>query len=59
MSEIPFHVTRAGRTYYGHTLPNLVAELQRINASLAALIDAVDKLTSKASRVDSEREGEA
>lgn len=44
MSEIPFHSTVAGRRFYEHTMPRLVEELARINASLAAVVIALDRL---------------
>jgi hypothetical protein len=34
MSEIPFHLTRRGRTFYEHTLPELVRQLTRLNERL-------------------------
>jgi hypothetical protein len=34
MTEIPFHETRMGRTFYDHTLPKLVEQLERLNANL-------------------------
>jgi hypothetical protein len=40
VTEIPFHATRAGQQFY----EQLLAELARINASLAAVAIALDKL---------------
>ena len=39
MTDVSFYLTRMGRTYYEHTLPELVRQLQRLNEKLAALID--------------------
>ncbi len=40
MNELEFYQTRAGRTYYEKTLPELVEQLRR-------LADAVDKLVAR------------
>ncbi len=42
VSEIPFHATRMGQRFYDHTMPKLVEELARVNASLAELINVLD-----------------
>ena len=34
MTDIPFHTTRMGHTYYEHTLPELVRQLERLNETL-------------------------
>jgi methyl coenzyme M reductase subunit C-like uncharacterized protein (methanogenesis marker protein 7) len=39
MSGTPFHMTRIGRVYYEHTLPELVRQLTRLNDLLERLID--------------------
>jgi hypothetical protein len=48
MSEPAFFQTRAGRTFYEKTLPELVKEIRR-------LADAVERLTEKVDR-DSDKE---
>ena len=40
MSDIEFYQTRAGRTYYEKTLPDLVEQLRR-------LADAVERLVAR------------
>ena len=40
MSEVPFHTTRMGHTYYGHTLPELVKQITRLADALERLADA-------------------
>jgi hypothetical protein len=47
MTDVPFHLTVMGRRFYDHTLPALVAELARINASLAELAEALAKARQK------------
>ena len=39
MSDTEFFLTRMGRTYYEHTLPELVRQLQRLNENLEQLIE--------------------
>ena len=39
MTEVPFHSTRAGRTYYEHTVPKLVEQLTRVADALERLIE--------------------
>ncbi len=34
-----FYLTRMGRTYYEHTVPELVRQLERLNENLERLID--------------------
>ena len=36
--DLHFYQTRAGRTYYEHTLPELVKQLTRLNELLEKLI---------------------
>ena len=43
MTEIPFHATRMGRAYYEHTVPQLVSELARINATLVEPLNAIER----------------
>lgn len=43
MTEIPFHATPMGRRYYEATLPSLVGELARINATLVDLVEVLDR----------------
>jgi hypothetical protein len=47
MTDVPFHLTVMGRRFYEHTLPALVAELARINASLAELAEEIAKVRAK------------
>lgn len=46
MNEIPLHATPIGRRFYEQTLPELVTELGRINATLAELIEVIAKATA-------------
>ncbi len=39
MSEVPFHTTRMGHTYYGHTLPELVKQITRLADALERIAD--------------------
>ncbi len=41
MTHVPFHVTRGGRTYYEHQLPELLRQLTKLNENLEALADAI------------------
>ena len=43
MSDAPFYMTRMGRTYYEHTLPQLVRELVALNANLERVANALQK----------------
>ena len=46
MTEVPFHATRMGRSYYEHTLPELVRQVARLNGLLEQFADALeDELT--------------
>lgn len=45
MTDIEFHQTRAGRTYYEKTLPELVEQVRR-------LADAVEKLVERKGETD-------
>jgi hypothetical protein len=47
MTDVPFHTTRMGHTYYGHTLPELVTQITR-------LADALERIADTGS-VDAER----
>ena len=47
MTDVPFHMTIMGKRFYEHTLPALVAELARINATLADLADQLAKAKPK------------
>lgn len=48
MNEVPFYQTRAGRTFYEKTLPELVEQIRR-------LADAVERLEE---RIGTKRKGE-
>ena len=37
MSDMPFHLTRSGRTFYESTMPALVRELARLNENFERL----------------------
>ena len=38
MSQLEFYQTRAGRSYYEHTLPELIRQLERLNENLEKLL---------------------
>lgn len=38
MSDVPFHLTRMGQTFYEGTMPRLVRELARLNDNLERLL---------------------
>ncbi len=42
MSEIPFYNTRMGRTFYEHTVPELVRQIARLNDLLERLVEKID-----------------
>lgn len=42
-----FYETRAGRTFYESTMPALVAELAKLNALLARLVERVEVQVAK------------
>jgi len=42
VSEIPFHGTRMGRTFYEHTVPDLVSQLARLNENIERLVEAAE-----------------
>ena len=54
MSEPRFFQTRMGRTYYEHTMPELVKQLERLNNLLERSVDNV----SRYGRSPSDRQGE-
>ncbi|MBN2717049.1 MAG: hypothetical protein JXX14_14455 [Deltaproteobacteria bacterium] len=39
MSDTPFYQTRIGRTFFDHTMPELVRQLSQLNVLLQQLID--------------------
>lgn len=43
MNGPQFYETRAGRTYYEVTLPNLVQQISRLNDLLALHLELVDR----------------
>jgi hypothetical protein len=43
MSEVPFYMTRMGRRYYEHTVPELVTQLARLNELLERLTERLEK----------------
>ena len=40
MSDVQFYQTRMGRTFYEHTMPELVREIKKLNELLQKLIEA-------------------
>jgi len=40
MSDVQFFQTRMGRTFYEHTMPELVREIKKLNELLQKLIEA-------------------
>jgi hypothetical protein len=59
MSEIPFHRTPMGRTYYDHTLPSLVRELQRLNTNLERLVTNVTREAASPAQPGAVTDGES
>jgi len=47
MSEVPFHATRMGRTYYERDVPELIRQLKRIGDGVERLVE-LNETTSKA-----------
>jgi len=41
MSDLQFYRTRAGRTFFEHTLPELIRQLERLNENLEKLVERV------------------
>ena len=39
MTDIPFHATRMGHTYYEHTLSELVKQITRLADALERIVD--------------------
>ena len=50
MSDIPFYTTRMGRTFYEHTVPELVRQIARLN-------DLIERLVEKLERAGEPKEG--
>ena len=48
MSEVPFHATRMGHTYYGHTLPELVKQITRLADALERITDTKSENAERA-----------
>ena len=42
MSDVPFHLTRGGRTFYEHTLPEIARQLALLNETLARIAVALE-----------------
>jgi len=40
MSDVQFFQTRMGRTFYEHTMPELVREIKKLNELLQKLLEA-------------------
>ena len=40
MSDVQFFQTRMGRTFYEHTMPELVREIKKLNELLQKLVEA-------------------
>ena len=43
MSETPFYKTRMGHRFYEHTMPELVKQLERLDAILGRLLSSADR----------------
>ncbi len=59
MSHPPFHVTRLGRTYYEHQVPELLRQLARLNTNFEAMTAALartDATSDDRAEPDSEAE---
>ncbi len=39
MSDVPFHLTRMGVRFYEHIVPEMVRQLERLNANLERLAE--------------------
>jgi hypothetical protein len=57
MSEIPFHTTRMGHTFYDGTMPSLVREIARLNDNIERLL-AIAESGSKIAAAAPKPEGE-
>ena len=57
MSDIPFHLTRAGSRFYESTVPALVQELERLNENLERLINLQHKKETENESEDRTEEG--
>jgi len=42
VSEYPFYVTQMGRTFYEHTVPEIVFQLSLLNDNIERLAEAVE-----------------
>ena len=51
--------TRMGRTFYEHTLPELVRQVGRLADNVAALDERLEVLGSERARLERPQEGEA
>jgi len=40
MSDVQFFQTRMGRTFYEHTMPELVCEIKKLNELLQKLVES-------------------
>lgn len=49
MSDVAFHRTRMGHTFYEHTLPELVRHITRLN-------DLLERLVENTNRTDDDRD---
>ena len=43
MSEVPFHLTRAGARFYEHHVPAFLRELERLNVLLERLAGRLEE----------------
>ncbi len=41
VTDVPFHLTRLGRTYYEHQVPELLRQLARLNKNLEEVAEAL------------------
>ena len=62
MTEVPFHATRMGATYYEHTAPEIARQLKRLNDNLERLVELAEqdpRIPRKDTPHDSDSEEEA
>ena len=53
MSGVPFYMTKMGRTFFEHTVPELVRQVERLNENLERLVAIQDG----GPRIDRDGEG--
>ena len=55
MSDVPFHQTVMGRRFLESTIPKLVEEIAKLNATVAELVKAIEKTAPSAKASEDER----